>query len=186
VTIDDIMRYKEKGGLNNDWDCTLAIVRDGGNNQAIDKIKEIFEMIYSRCMDRERLLIDKSFFESLRSKYRIGLVTGRPKKDALYASEKFSLGFDVMITLDDVEKGKPDPEGIRKALEKISPDQRSGGNAIYIGDTVDDVIAAAAAGIPCIGISRKKEVLMRAGARIVLDDVNQLKGFLEGNLGGNE
>jgi phosphoglycolate phosphatase-like HAD superfamily hydrolase len=64
--------------------------------------------------------------------------------------------------------------------------ERTGSSqAIYVGDTVDDMEAACAAGIPAVGIvndpeSRKsqREVLIQAGAMAVLDDVNEIMEVL--------
>jgi HAD superfamily hydrolase (TIGR01509 family) len=51
---------------------------------------------------------------------------------------------DVIVSADDVANPKPDPEGVRLALAKLS----SGANeALFIGDTVHDMRAGKAAGV---------------------------------------
>lgn len=62
-------------------------------------------------------------------------------KDRFSSISKY---FDVVVTADDTDKHKPDPDPILKALEK------SGANAaesMYIGDTVHDMQAAQAANV---------------------------------------
>lgn len=54
---------------------------------------------------------------------------------------------DGVITLDDVTNGKPDPEGVNKAMAdlSISPDQ-----TMIVGDSDKDILAGKAAGITTV------------------------------------
>ena len=51
--------------------------------------------------------------------------------------------------MDDAEK-KPDPEGLRIILAGRDPK-----SALYLGDNIDDALAARAAGVPFMGILPK-------------------------------
>lgn len=57
--------------------------------------------------------------------------------------------FDVIVTGDDVERRKPDPEGIQLALEGLGTDP---GEAAYVGDSCIDVNASLAAGVTSIAV----------------------------------
>ncbi|MCV7174392.1 HAD family hydrolase [Mycolicibacterium sphagni] len=75
---------------------------------------------------------------------------------------------------EDVEQAKPSPDIVNVALEKAGVSAR---DAVFVGDTVWDVEAAARAGVPCIavlsgGISRGD--LENAGAAAVFDDAQHL------------
>ena len=77
--------------------------------------------------------------------HRLGAVTGKSRgafevTDALVALE----GFDVVVVEDDVARPKPDPMGIRLALETMGVRPE---DALYVGDTSMDVEAARAAGV---------------------------------------
>ncbi|NTV22817.1 MAG: histidinol-phosphate transaminase [Nanoarchaeota archaeon] len=178
VSFEEIQKYKERGGLNNDWDCTIAILKDNNVSVSKEEVIRRFDKIYlGGEIDNEKLIIDIEILERLSNRFRLGIVTGRPKRDADYTIDKFCLRrfFSTIITLDDVREGKPDPEGILIAKKALK-----GKNAIYIGDTVDDINAAKSAGIPCIGIvppspsENTKGLLGSAGAAIVLESINEI------------
>jgi len=61
--------------------------------------------------------------------------------------------------MDDAEK-KPDPEGLRIILAGRDP-----GSALYLGDNIDDALAAKAAGVPFMGILPKSGILTTGSAR---------------------
>jgi phosphoglycolate phosphatase-like HAD superfamily hydrolase len=79
------------------------------------------------------------------SRHPLGIVTGKSRRSWDITAPIAALGpFDVVVLDDDVRAAKPDPHGIRIALERLgTPPAR----AIYVGDTVSDVLAARAAGV---------------------------------------
>ena len=52
--------------------------------------------------------------------------------------------FDVVITVEDTDKCKPDPEPVRVALERLGSKPEE---AVMIGDSVFDVLCARGAGV---------------------------------------
>ena len=94
----------------------------------------------------------------LGERYSLGVVTSRGKfgvKEVfdLRPIEKY---FDTIVTYDDCLNHKPHPEPLEKALEALSllPAQ-----AIYIGDTEADIIAAASIGMPSLHLAESKHNL---------------------------
>ena len=77
--------------------------------------------------------------------YRLGIVTGKGR-DAWEVSEQaFAIGpFDAVLTDDDVRTAKPDPEGIRAALDVLGSRAE---HAVYIGDSRSDLEAGRSAGV---------------------------------------
>ena len=75
----------------------------------------------------------------------LGIVTGKSRRSWDITAAIADLGpFDVLVFDDDVDAAKPDPHGIRLALERLdTPPER----AVYVGDTLSDVLAARAAGV---------------------------------------
>ncbi len=55
--------------------------------------------------------------------------------------------FDVLIGCDTVEKHKPDPEPVLAALDRLGV---APGDAVFVGDSVHDIIAGNAAGVTTI------------------------------------
>ncbi|HEX6589208.1 MAG TPA: HAD-IA family hydrolase [Longimicrobiales bacterium] len=83
---------------------------------------------------------------SLRAKgHPMGIVTGKSRRSWEITGPIAALGpFDVVVLDDDVPAAKPDPHGIRVALDRLgTPPAR----AIYVGDTMSDVLAARAASV---------------------------------------
>jgi len=77
---------------------------------------------------------------------RVALVTGVERIMMEYTLRPFDLSkfFDTLVSLDDVKKGKPDPQGIFLALKRlgITPEE-----SIYIGDSPTDILAGKHAGV---------------------------------------
>ncbi len=186
ASLAEIQKLKEKGGFNNDWALTEAILHNRNIPVPKKQILEKFQEIYwgtednRGLIDREKWLLQKNNLNGLHESNCLGIVTGRPKEETLYTLQKFEVqnAFDVVVTLDDYppEKSKPDPYPIKLALEKLNKP-----NAIYIGDSVDDIDAAKRAGIRAFGCipygmssGPFADLLIARGAEIVLYDVNDV------------
>jgi len=76
----------------------------------------------------------------------LALFTGVEKNMMEYTLNPFKLVdfFEVRITADDIQKSKPDPEGINLALSRIKANAKE---SMYIGDSPSDIIAGKRAGV---------------------------------------
>ena len=83
---------------------------------------------------------------------RLGVVTvkGRPTVDVTF--EVLPLGgyFETVVTGDDTERHKPDPEPLLLALERLGVSAES---AAYVGDSPFDIRAAKAAGMVAVAVA---------------------------------
>ncbi|ULL19368.1 pyrophosphatase PpaX [Paenibacillus sp. H1-7] len=82
--------------------------------------------------------------------------------------------FGTIVTVDDVERPKPDPEGIIKALKQLgsTPDQ-----AMMVGDSHYDVEAAHNAGIPSAAVAwsmKGVEYLKQYNPTYIIDDIREI------------
>ena len=77
---------------------------------------------------------------------RLALFTGVEKNMMEYTLAPFKLSrfFEVRITADDIQRSKPDPEGINLALSRIKASVRE---SMYVGDSPADIIAGRSAGV---------------------------------------
>lgn len=76
---------------------------------------------------------------------RLGIVTGKSRRSWEVSLAETGLGeFDVLVFADDVAEPKPDPEGLRIALDTLGADPAG---TYYLGDSITDMEAAAAAGV---------------------------------------
>ena len=197
VSYEEIQKFKDRGGLNNDWDLTLEIIRsrgvDIGREEVISKFQELFlGEDFNGLINRERWVLKKEILEKLFENYRLAIFTSRPREEALYTLKKSGTlhYFDEIIALEDVRRSKPHPEGINKILEKLKVKPE---NAVYVGDTVDDMIAARRAGVtgvavapPDTDISIYSQLYTQYGASFTLSSVNEIPGFLSKHFDGGE
>ncbi len=90
----------------------------------------------------------KPLLERLRPKYRTAVATNRTDTMKRVLIEHTLEGcFDIVVTALDVKRPKPYPDQLLKILEHFQIEPRQ---AIYIGDSDLDAIAAKSAGIPII------------------------------------
>ena len=90
--------------------------------------------------------------------------------------------FRRIITFNDVRRTKPDPEGLLRILG-----DRHRQSALYLGDNVDDAIAARRAGIPFLGVlprgstaRRIREAKLRdEGALAILGHAREVAKWLK-------
>ena len=83
---------------------------------------------------------------------------------------------EAWTTADDVENTKPAPDLIAVAIEKVG-----GGDAVMVGDSVWDCVAAKRLGVPSYAVRTggfSPEELREAGARAVYDDLVELREAL--------
>jgi HAD superfamily hydrolase (TIGR01509 family) len=83
--------------------------------------------------------------------YKKGIITNTPRDCTMQILKQFDIEqyFDSVITSDDVDKAKPDPEIVLKACAALGVKPK---DSIMVGDTESDVQAGKAAGCTVIGI----------------------------------
>ncbi len=100
--------------------------------------------------------------QELHRSYQLAIVTSRIRlgMDDVFSRTNIQDLFDAVITYEDYDKPKPDPEPLLVALEKLSV---SAEEAIYVGDSDTDIMAATAAGMRSIHLSRSVHQAATAG-----------------------
>ncbi len=93
----------------------------------------------------ERWLLPRASLVRLARRYELAIFTGRTRQELTHTLRRFAMRkyFRRIITFNDVRRTKPDPEGLLRILG-----DRHRQSALYLGDNVDDAIAARRAGIP--------------------------------------
>jgi len=152
---------------------------------------------------QEKILIPKKVLSALRKKILMGIASGRPRFEAELALKRFRLHpyFNSVVTLDECEEeenrilrstgkkikcSKPHPYSLLKTVQEIGLPHPTCG---YVGDVVDDVLAAQAAkkdlnilaiGFLCDQPNRKaaREYLIKAGADFVIENPRELLCFV--------
>ena len=103
---------------------------------------------------------------------KVGLVTNTPRENVNKILKHFQLSnhFDVILTGNDVKRGKPDADVV-KACERLNVKP---GHAILVGDTKTDYQAGKAAGcsVICVGAKSAGDVHIEK-----LDELFTIKPF---------
>jgi len=102
-----------------------------------------------------------------------------------YMAEKVLMGLDLMphidmiIGSDSTPKMKPEPEPILLALETFEADPA---RTVMVGDTVDDIASARAAGVIACGVTYgfgTRDSLEEAGAHVIIDRITDLDDYFK-------
>ncbi len=172
VTQEEVMMIKNLPGFNNDWDATYVLIvllskgvkKDKFSNaiknlpainkktKEYKKIQKTFQTFYQRLNSKEKCLISKELLARLiNMNLKLGIATGRPRKEALHAINNFNLQTFFpeyyIVALEDTAKEKPLPDSLLEVKKRMQVEK-----PIYIGDTISDVIAAKKAKMPCVFI----------------------------------
>ncbi len=115
----------------------------------------------------------------LSKKYKLAIATGSSFASLFQVTTKELRNlFGVIVTIDDVKKGKPNPDQLLLAARKLKTDPS---RCLMVGDSRFDQIAANKAKMDSIGVltgAVSKKDLMIAGAENVLRNVNELSKIL--------
>ncbi len=202
VTREAIQEWKNRGGWNDDWALSTAMIRAAGVEADYDAVVKQFQTIFhgpdsgptsniqhptsgpSGLILRERWIARAGLLERLSERFQLALFTGRLRWEAELTLRRFApdLRFEPIVGAGDVPNHKPAPDGLLHIC-KLNPDCK----LWYVGDTVDDARSAKAADVPFIGIAspsseRRDELVSRLhaeGAKAVLNDINQLETVLK-------
>lgn len=109
----------------------------------------------------------------------IGIVTTKARDTATRILDSHGLPYHVLVTAEDVERVKPDPEPVLKALDALGvrPEE-----AVMVGDHEYDVRAANSAGVLPVGVLTgvgTRQVLEQAGAKIIIPSLLEFFSALE-------
>ncbi len=118
-----------------------------GKEETWGKIHEAKKLLYGKYLDRARKN-DRLFslIDALKETgWRIALVTTASRKNTYQLLDFFKTQevFDLILTGEDVEKKKPDPEGFLKAMDFFQADV---GETVIFEDSQDGRAAAKASG----------------------------------------
>lgn len=186
VSEKEVEEIKLSRGFNNDWDCTEEIIKNEKNiekQKIIDKFQEFYlGENFNGLIRKEKFLIKKDIIKILSKKYKLAVFTGRPRIEAEFSLKKNEVlqYFSFIIAMEDVEKGKPEPDGLLKIKNglKIS-------NILYIGDSIDDLETAKNAGIGFIGVippyadkEKLRKRFEKNGVKTILEDINNIMKVL--------
>lgn len=167
----DITAAKLRGNANDDWQLTRSLLLAGGVTCSLSEVTERFESFYQTLRSSERLLVAAERLRNWQGRFRLAVVTGRPRDQAEFFLAQFAIRdlFEVVVCREDAAL-KPDPAPVQLAMQQLGVQ-----SAWMLGDTVDDLVAARLAGVLPIGIGGEVDA---TNAACVLASVEDLEGLL--------
>ncbi|MNN24470.1 Phosphoglycolate phosphatase [compost metagenome] len=111
----------------------------------------------------------------------MALITNKPERFVGPLLDEMKLGkfFRWIIGGDTLPQQKPDPAALLHVMKmaKVKPE-----HALFVGDSRNDVLAAKAAGVPCVGLTygyNHGRPIAEESPAMVLDDLRELLPCLE-------
>ena len=122
----------------------------------------------------------KETLETLKNKgYPLAVVTTKYSKAAYLGLDLFDLTqyFDVVLGMDNVNRAKPDPEGILKAMNQTNCKK-----ALYVGDNTSDILAGKNAGVHTAGVKwtpKGTSEMEKLNPDLMIDEMKDIIHFIE-------
>jgi len=190
VTWAELYKWKSKPGNNDDWSMVSNWATALGRPTTYEQARDAFQKFYWDSdgrpgnVRREKMLITPKQVERWAERFELNLFTGRTRREFTYTFERWagSRHFRSVVTIDDVARKKPHPDGLLKILGRRDP-----GTALYVGDNIDDGLAARAAAVPFMailpgsvhGYRRRAAQFRELGALALLPSATALQNWLD-------
>lgn len=182
-SIEEVCHFVGNGIVN----LMKRAVPGGGEHEAFEEIMAVFRAFYAaHCEDHTAPYpgIVEMLTELKRKRIKTAVVSN---KADFAVQELVPVYFKDLIQVAHGEnetagiRKKPAPDMVELALRELGC---PAGRAVYVGDSDVDLDTAAGAGMDCISVSwgfRKKEFLIRHGARTIIDRPEELSELLKSN-----
>ncbi|HEY4878970.1 MAG TPA: HAD hydrolase-like protein [Candidatus Acidoferrum sp.] len=189
VTLREFHAWKNRPGFNDDWILCTTWVKELGFDVTFSQIKRKFQQLYwgkngHGFVLGERWLLSPAALRRLGRRSQLAIFTGRYYREMDYTLDRNKVRnlFSEIMTVERAKRPKPAPDGLLKILAGRDPS-----TALYLGDTIDDALAAKAAKVPFVGVlprdgeerRQRGATLKRLGALTILGRVNELEDWLQ-------
>lgn len=149
--------WKRQPGNNDDWMMVSRWATAMGFPTTYEEARKAFQPFYwgkngkPGNVAKEKLVVTPQLIRKWAKRRELNLFTGRTRQEFTYTFKKWPAAdsFRKVITMDDARK-KPHPDGLHTILGQRAPK-----SALYLGDNIDDALAAKAAGVPFMAILPK-------------------------------
>src|SRR6266516_319207 len=187
ITLGDIETALRAGDAANDWVVTQRLIAAAGVQASLETITSRYQALYlgvdgsTGLREWERAIVPGQLLERLAKRLPLAIVTGRPRDEARWflARAGFAHLFRAVVCMEDAPR-KPDPPPYRLALARLGV-----GREWMVGNTPDDIRAAAGASVVPLGVvapgddlAATSTALTDAGAARVIDQVADLEELL--------
>jgi len=151
--------------------------------QQVDEAVDFFRVYYGEhCIEFSSLYPGiKEVLEHFYGRVKIAMATAKIRSATIKILKKLNVFqyFDLLVTADDMQRMKPDPQCIEIILQSLGIEPSE---AVMIGDMATDIQAGKAAGTATIGVTYgygKPKDLVAAGPDIILGDAMGLVDIIK-------
>ena len=169
--LQELHNLRAEGGFNDDWDATVALLARRGKALTYEEVKAEGQALYLKMASAvEEWRLPPEHLEALAQRYRLFLFTGRARVelDTIWG-EALSPLFEAIYCSDDIAglAKKPAPDYLHHITQTHGLHAPT---CWYVGNSVDDMAAANAAGYQALGVvtTFSQAALQQAGAAVTL------------------
>jgi len=190
VTWPELYKWKNKPGNNDDWSMVSNWATALGRPTTYEEARDAFQKFYWDSngrpgnVRREKMLVTPKQVERWAQRFELDLFTGRTRQEFTHTFQRWAgtRYFRTVVTMNDVARKKPYPDGLLKILGGRDPSV-----ALYVGDNIDDALAARAAGVRFMailppgvyGYRQRAAKFRELGALAVLPRATMLREWLK-------
>ena len=182
VTLSKEDYYSKYLGMD-DSDCIVTAAKDAGKPKVADKVQELIDrkaVYYDEAMKVNTPFVPGvlAFIQAIASKYYLAIVSGalRREVEMMLTRGKVRDAFSVIVAAEDIEHGKPNPEGYDKAMQLLNRDYVASADlllpaeCLVLEDSIWGIESATAAGMPAVAVTTSFVPSALPGARHYLKD----------------
>jgi pyrophosphatase PpaX len=166
-------------------------LRHFAGREDVDELAAAYRT-YNRARHDERVTLFPGVLDTVRRLHEggldIGIVTNKSRDTSAKVVDLFGLRPYVrsIVTLEDVERPKPHPEPVLKAMRELGakPEETA-----MVGDSPYDLLAAKEAGVTAVAVGwslKTRDVLLEAGADRIIGAMEELLDICGLAVGGRE
>jgi beta-phosphoglucomutase len=153
-----------------DRDCFESVLKEHEREVTPQKILELVarKARYYEAYIRDHLVFFPGvlpFVRKAASKYPLAVVSGALRHEIEFILQRGGIrqAFQIIVSAEEVSRGKPDPEGYLRALEEINRGRNEGeilsaSECLVIEDTLAGIESAHRAGMKCLAITNSYSV----------------------------
>lgn len=156
-----------------------------------DHAPDLSKPVWDIALDHERRAVARAWLEpgarealdgARAAGFATALWTNNAREVTEIALDRFALALDLVVTRDDMDAMKPAPDGWRVIAARFAGVR----DAVSVGDSWVDGVAAAAAGVPFVAYRAREAELARWKITPVarLDDLTALPALLRARVNG--
>ncbi|HCU23615.1 MAG TPA: HAD family phosphatase [Deltaproteobacteria bacterium] len=178
--------YSKYLGMD-DHDCFAAAARDAGRPKSDAEIQSMISRksrYYDEAMATSAPFVPGvlELIRALASHYYLAVVSGalRHEIEMMLERGKVREAFNVIVAAEDIQRGKPDPEGFDKAMQLLNRDFVASADlllpaeCLVFEDSIWGLQAAAALGMPSVAVTTSFSESALPGARFYIQDFTGL------------